>query len=381
MTDDLRNKTSETAFAFRGYNITNLGRTRELLEHPAYGNTVERYLLQATRICSEVTGHPTDLLWRVRNNKEPSLESYGEALALVMAAELAQVQLLEEFHGVTYQKARLAFGYSLGELTAISCGSVFSMEEVLRIPVAMAADSVELAHDATMGILFSRGPAINEEDVDRLCRQITSEGAGTIGISAILSPNSYLLIGQQQTVHRFKKVMHERLPDPAHIRINDHRWPPLHTPIVRQKHIPDRSSVMMETMSGGFQPPLPPVVSLVTGKQSYNDYGARDLVRRWIDHPQRLWDAITETLASGVSTIVHVGPHPNVIPATFRRLTDNVNDQMAGKSIGSLGLRAAAGLARRPWLTALLPSQANLLRAPSLQHVILEDWLLENPPA
>ena len=138
---------------------------------------------------------------------------------------------------------------------------------------------------------------------------------------------------------------------------------------------------MMETMSGGFQPPLPPVVSLVTGKQSYNDYGARDLVRQWIDHPQRLWDAITETLASGVSTIVHVGPHPNVIPATFRRLTDNVNDQMAGKSIGSLGLRAAAGLARRPWLTALLPSQANLLRAPSLQHVILEDWLLENPPA
>ena len=36
-----------------------------------------------------------------------------------------------------------------------------------------------------------------------------------------------------------------------------------------------------------------------------------------------------------------------------------------------------AGLARRPWLSALLPSRAALLRAPLLKHVILEDWLLE----
>ena len=41
---------------------------------------------------------------------------------------------------------------------------------------------------------------------------------------------------------------------------------------------------------------------------------------------------------------------------------------------------APAGLARRPWLSALLPSRAALLRAPLLQHIILEDWLLENPP-
>jgi [acyl-carrier-protein] S-malonyltransferase len=43
-------------------------------------------------------------------------------------------------------------------------------------------------------------------------------------------------------------------------------------------------------------------------------------------------------------------------------------------------LRAAAGLARRPWLSSLLPSRAALLRAPQIQHVILEDWLLENVP-
>jgi [acyl-carrier-protein] S-malonyltransferase len=46
-----------------------------------------------------------------------------------------------------------------------------------------------------------------------------------------------------------------------------------------------------------------------------------------------------------------------------------------------MGMRAAAGLARRPWLSALLPSRAALLRAPLLKHIILEDWLLEHEPA
>jgi hypothetical protein len=34
---------------------------------------------------------------------------------------------------------------------------------------------------------------------------------------------------------------------------------------------------------------------------------------------------------------------------------------------------------RRPWLTALLPSRTALLRAPTVEHIILEDWLLAQP--
>jgi [acyl-carrier-protein] S-malonyltransferase len=48
--------------------------------------------------------------------------------------------------------------------------------------------------------------------------------------------------------------------------------------------------------------------------------------------------------------------------------------------MGGFGLRAVSGMARRPWLTAILPSRTALLRAPFVRHVILEDWLLENPP-
>jgi [acyl-carrier-protein] S-malonyltransferase len=254
------------------------------------------------------------------------------------------------------------------------------MAEVLSVPVSMAEDAAALAENTVMGILFSRGPAIDEMDVNRLCRLITSEGSGMIAVSSILTPNTYLLLGQNDTIARFKSQMHQFLPDPAHIKINPERWPPLHTPIVRQKHIPDRAAVMMASMRGGMQPPCPPVLSLVTGERSYDDYHARDILRDWVDHPQRLWDAVYETLSSGITTVIHVGPGPNVIPATFARLSENVTQQMTGRSIGHMGMRAAAGLARRPWLSALLPSRAALLRAPLLRHIILENWLLENSP-
>jgi [acyl-carrier-protein] S-malonyltransferase len=381
MANSLQTKIGTTAFAFRGYNVTNLGRTPELLTHPTYAPTMRRYLERGGEICSEIIRRPVDLVSAVVKQREFGLDRYAEAIGLIVASDLAQVQLLEEFHGVRFREAKLAYGYSLGELSAVACAGVLTMAEVLSVPVSMAEDAAALAGNVVMGILFSRGPAIDEMDVNRLCRLITSEGNGTIAVSSILTPNTYLLLGQNDTIARFKSQMHEVLPNPAHIKINSEHWPPLHTPIVRQRHIPDRAAVMMASMRGGMQPPCPPVLSLVTGERSYDDYHARDILRDWIDHPQRLWDAVYETLSSGITTVVHVGPAPNVIPATFARLSENVTQQMTGRSIGRMGMRAAAGLARRPWLSALLPNRAALLRAPLLKHIILEDWLLEHAPA
>lgn len=378
MPHDLKRHIETTAFSFRGYNIRNLGRTPELLADPLYGPTVERQLRQASEICGAQIGRPVNLVERVLARSEPDLDHYAEAVALVMSVEFAQIELLERFFGVHFREAELAFGYSLGELAAVACAGVMAPEHAMQVPIALAADSASLAHNVRMGVLFSRGPTIDETDVVRLCRRITTEGNGTIGISAILSPNTYLLLGQNGTVGRFAELMHEAMPAPVHLRLNPDRWPPLHTEIARQKHIPDRASVMMERMPGGFVPPCPPIVSLVTGKRSYDDLHARDILRRWTDQPQRLWDAVYETLASGATTVIHVGPEPNVTPATFHRLSDNVQQQTSGRTLGSYGMRAAAGLARRPWLSAILPTRAALLRAPLVKHIILEDWLLEH---
>jgi [acyl-carrier-protein] S-malonyltransferase len=378
MPNELQRSIGTTAFSFRGYNVRNLGKTPELLANTVYGPTIERHLREGSEICSSEIGRPVDLVRRVLERSEPDLDHYAEAVALVMAVEFAQIELLQNFFGVHFSESKLAFGYSLGELAAVACAGVMSPEDAMRVPIALAEDAASLAHNATMGILFSRGPTIDEIDVRRLCRQITVEGGGTIGISAILSPNTYLLLGQNDTIARFSQTMHEALPAPVHMRLNPDRWPPLHTEIARQKHIPDRASVMMERMPGGFVPPCPPVLSLVTGKRSYDDLHARDILRQWVDQPQRLWDAVYETCASGITVVIHVGPDPNVTPATFHRLSDNVVQQTSGRSLSSYGLRAAAGMARRPWLSAILPSRTALLRAPLLKHIILEEWLLEH---
>lgn len=377
---DIAKEIADTAFAFRGYNITNLGRTDELLSQQAYRSTLLEELHRYSQVCSDVLNRRVDLVARVEQQIPSTMANYTESLALIVAVEIAQIRLLTEQHGVEFQQAKLALGYSLGELVALGCCGMFDPEQLLRVPLSLAADCADLAGDVTMGVLFSRGPVIDELDVLRLCIEITTGGQGTIGISSILSPNTYLLLGQGETIQQFKSNMPELLPHRAHLRINSHRWPPVHTPIVRRRYIPDRTAIMLESVPGGITPPYPAVLSLVTGKYEYDDHTSRQLLRQWSDHPQRLWDCVYETLACGVETVIHVGPEPNVIPATYRRLSENIQQQTSGNSLGSLGMRAAAGLARRPWLSAILPSRAALLRAPQIRHVILEDWLLENVP-
>ena len=365
------------AFAFRGYNVTNLGRTPELLAHAAYGPIVERWLREASEICTSGIGRRVDLVDRVRRCEETSLDTYADAVALTIAVELAQLKLLEEFFGIAYAKAKLAFGYSLGEIAALAAGGLFDMAEALKVPLAMAADAVELAHDATLGVLFSRGPAIDVAKVGHICLEINAEGQGVIGVSSYLAPNSLLLIGQGTTLDRFLRRIPDEFSHRLYLRKNEHRWPPMHTPIVWQRNIRDRAAMLMHTVRLKHAAPIPPVFSLVTGNISYDELNTRKILNDWVDHPQHLWDAVYETLVLNIPTVVHVGAAPNLIPATFKRLSDNVLAQTGAKTWGGRGLRFVSRAARRPWLNKLLPRQSALLRAPYVKQIILEDWLLE----
>ncbi len=368
-----------TAFAFRGYNTTNVGRSTELLAHPLYGPIFHRHLTEIGEVCADATQKKVDLVDRVRRNEETTLETYHEAIALIVAAEMAQLEMLAEFHDIHLTRARMIFGYSLGELAALCAAGVYKVEDALRIPLSIAEDCIAMAEGVTMGVLFSRGPLLNVETVKKLCLTISAEGQGVIAISAILAPNTVLLLGQNGTIDRFARLMHDVFPARVYLRKNNEHWPPVHTPLVWQRNIPNRVGVLTHTLPGGFTKPHPPVFSLVTGKASYNEFNSREILIQWIDHPQRLWDAVYETLATGIETVIHVGPSPNLIPATYSRLRENVQAQLSGNSLNSLGLRAMARAVRRPWLTALLPSRTALLRAPMVEHIILEDWLLEQP--
>ena len=378
---DLKETITESCFVFRGYNTTNLGKTPELLENPVYGPLVEKRLQEASDIASEETKTNIDLVARVRNREDTSLHTFPDAVALILATEVAQIDLLETFHSTLYSDARLAAGYSLGEIAATICGGVMSFENALRVPVGLASDCAELGAETSMGIVFSRTGEIETEQIERLCVEITTEKKGTIAISAYLSPNTLLLLGQRNTIERFSILRKERLPREIHFRKNPNKWPPLHTPIVRQRAVTDRASTRLQKLGGNLKCPCPPIVSLVTGHISYNDYNAREILNDWTDHPQQVWNAVCQTLNSGVRVIIHAGPEPNLFPATYKRLADNVNGQHGGSAATNIGRRLVSGMIERPWLASLLPSQASLLRAPSLIHITLEDWLLKHVPS
>ena len=378
---DLSARMHNAVVAFRGYDQTNLGRTPELLQHADYGPIVEDYLRQASQIYKQSTGRDADLVARVANRDETSLDSYGEAIAMIISVELAQIRLLEECFNLRYDSAKLAAGYSLGEVAALVAGGVYDMATVLHPLLVLAEDTADLARDGHMGVLFSLGPELDVDAVKWHCLKITNEGRGTIAISSWLSPNTVLLMGQGNTVRRFKETMKDALPEKRlHLRINQHLWPPIHSAIARQRNIPNRAAVMLETASGGFVAPSVPIVSCVTGGDYYyNDFNSRELLIRWIDNPMRLWDVIDKILQQGIETVIHVGPHPNIIPATLNRLINNITAQLSGSSLSSIGLRAMSAIVRRPrpWLTSVLSKDATLLRAPFITQVVLEDWLLE----
>lgn len=375
--DELTSRMPNAAFAFRGYNVTNLGRSAELLAHPAFAPTVRNCLKEAGVVCSDVTGKKVDLVQRVRHQRATTLKTYAEAVAMIMAMEKAQLSLLSEFFGIELSTAKVCFGYSLGEVAAISAAGIFDCFEAMRVPLALAADCAALAENVTLGVLFSRGQSLPKDAIERLCLEVNQEGRGVIGISARLSPNSLLLMGQQATLDRLIDRVSDCVDGRVHLRKNTSKFPPLHTPIMWERNIPNRAASIMHTLPGGFSAPNPPVLSLVTGETSYNDYNARDHMHRWTDHPQLLWKVVLETLKMKLDTIVHVGPEPNIIPATYSRLRINVE----AETRGSIGMRALTAVVDHPWIRPLLSSDRTaLLQAARVEQVILEDWLLEHAP-
>src|SRR5436309_2043252 len=84
-----------TAVAFRGYNVTNLGRSLDLLAIGPYQSTVLRWLRRGSEVAAHLLRRPVDLTEMVRGGQETTLATYGESIALVMAMEEAQLELLE----------------------------------------------------------------------------------------------------------------------------------------------------------------------------------------------------------------------------------------------------------------------------------------------
>ena len=68
---------NEVVLAFRGYNVTNLGRTAELLACDAYSQIILEEFKLFSEICSQYTKESVDLTSFVTAGKEPGLARYA----------------------------------------------------------------------------------------------------------------------------------------------------------------------------------------------------------------------------------------------------------------------------------------------------------------
>jgi [acyl-carrier-protein] S-malonyltransferase len=374
--EDLKKRISGAAIAFRGYDVTNVGRSPELLEHPVYGSIVRSTLEAASVLCSDAQGEKVDLVARVLAREPSDLSTFVHDIGTVVAMQIAQIRILEEIFEIPVRQARLSFGHSIGELSALVLGGVYTMEQLLPVPLALAKDCAELTSDTTIGILSVHGATLQIEDVEHLCASISRRGQGLIGPSTYLSPYQVLLLGQYDTLSMLEQEMHEFLPAGVSLRRRPNHWPPLHTPIVWERNIPNRTAMAMHHVAGGESKPSPTIVSCATGSASYDEWNSRAILADWTDHPQRLWDVMENALASGADIVIHAGPEPKLFPTGFDRLSNRIMKQLKMKHLDRLGSSVIPSISRNSWLTRKLPANAVLLRAPFLNHIILEDWLL-----
>jgi [acyl-carrier-protein] S-malonyltransferase len=379
--EDLKRRIGTAAIAFRGYDQSNLGRAAEFLEHDAYGPIVRAMLDSASTLSSEVLGRRVDLAARALAGEPSTLDTFVHDIATVVALELAQLKLLEQFFDVPAREARLSFGHSIGELSALVLGGMYQMEQLLPVPLSLAPDCAALTPNTTMGILSVQGHALQVEHVQHLCETISRKGHGLVGPSTYLSPYQVLVLGQGDTLDLLEAEMSHFLPPNVTLRRKPNKWPPLHTPLVWQRNIPNRTAMLMHQIQGGERKPSPSVISCATGVANYDEWNSRSILADWTDHAQRIWDVMENTLASGVELVIHVGPEPKLIPTCFDRLGHRIMKQLRTRHLERLGSSVIPSIGRSRWLARTLPANAVLLRAPFVNHIILEDWLLSQQVA
>jgi [acyl-carrier-protein] S-malonyltransferase len=374
--EELRRRIKTSAIAFRGYEERNLGRSSEILAHPVYGPIAAPVLKTASKICSDVRGMPVDLETRVKARGATSLLTFVEDAASIVAMEIAQCKILEEVFDVPVRHARLSFGHSLGELSALVLGGMYEMEQLLPVPLGLAQDCADLTANTTIGILSISGRALPIEQLRRLCIWISSRGHGLIGPSTYLSPYQVILLGQGDTLDLLEREMPAHLPRGATLKRRPNHWPPLHTPLVWERNVPNRTALALYHIAGGDRKPSPTVISCTTGVANYDEYNSRAILADWTDHPQRLWDVMKATIASGVGMVIHAGPEPRLFHTSFERLSDRIKKQMRRRHLDRLSNSLFPSISRNRWLNRSLPGKAALWRAPFVDHLVLEDWLL-----
>jgi [acyl-carrier-protein] S-malonyltransferase len=379
---ELGERIAGTVLAFRGYDAGNLGRSREFIDHPVYGTVARGVLEDASRICSDATGESVDLVAYIREGKQAGPADLANDNACLVAMQMIHLRLLGEFFGVDATRARHSFGFSTGELAALTFSRVLDFEWLLRFFVPIARDCAELAPQACMAAVSARNGRLDRDGLEALCRTVRAEGFGLIGPTAYLSARAALVVGEPRAMERLERSIVElRGQRDISLKRKQSQWTPLHSPIVWRRSIPNRIATLLHDIPGILNAAVPPVASCVPQAGWCGPSNLRDLLPRWADHPQCLSDAAESTIASGASTVMHVGPSPDLIPRAFGWAEADMPGAPHPGRLARLARAAVRTCRGRAASPGLGHPRSRPPEAPRIVHVVLEDWLLSQTSA
>ena len=335
--DDLKKRIATAALVFRGYDLTNLGRAPEFLEHRAYGPVVRAILDSASVLCGDVLGKKVDLAARIL------------AARTVHARDLRSRYRHDRRHGAGPDPAarrvfRRPGSAGAAELRpqhrrAVGAGRRRHVHDgATPADPAGPGDRLRRAdrqhHDGD-SVDSGRHP-LQIEDVQHLCSTISSRGQGLIGPSTYLSPYQVLLLGQGDTLDLLEQEMREYLPAGVTLRRKPNHWPPLHTPLVWERNIPNRTAD--DDVSHGRR------AAQTDAERRLMHHGSGQLRRveqpgdsGRLDRSSPVRDAMEHTLASGAELVIHVGPEPKLLTTCFDRLSHKIMKQLKMRHLDRLG--------------------------------------------
>ena len=199
----------------------------------------------------------------------------------------------------------VVMGHSLGEYAAACVAGVFGLEDGLRLVSERARLMHEAPGEGKMAAVFA-----GEARVAELLK-----GESKVSVAAVNGPAEVVISGHAEAVEKVLAALSRAGVCAQPLKVSHAFHSPLMEPIA-----PDFEKV---ASAATFGRPTLAVISNLTGEVVAPEAMSR--VGYWLKHlrrPVRFADGVRTLIASGVNTIVEIGPHPT-LTTLARQMTDD----------------------------------------------------------